>query len=458
MANEPDDPREDIAKGAGEDASAPLDATHHVVHRGIPPAVWGWIVVILASLFYCYEFALRISPSVMSEALMEDFKISAAAFGTMAASYYYVYTPMQLPVGVLMDMYGPRRLLTLATFACAAGTVFFGMSHWVQWADLSRGLMGFGSAFAFIGAMKLASIWFPPHRFAMFAGVINSLGMVGAMLSDEIMAAMVSHLGWRGTSMVMGGAGVLLGVAIWFVVRDTPPKGYIVHHHHGAKLGRRKLLASLASVAGQRQTWLAGLLGAMMYFPINVFGELWGQSFLNAAYGLNREQPTSVVSTVFLGYAVGSPLAGYLSDHFRNRRGAIFIGAIGAALSFGAAVYIPGLPVWALYALMFSTGFFCGTQAIAFVIGRESNRPEAAGTAIAMVNMIVTAGAALFQPLIGIILDWVTPASDTAQDIGQISFTPEQFRIAFLPLVALMALSLVIIFLTRETHARQMVK
>ena len=128
--------------------------------------IFPWIVCGLGALFYTYEYLLRISPSVMSSELMAAYGITAGAFGNLMAIYYYAYTPMQLPVGMLMDRYGPRRILTAACAACAVGSYLFASSGHLSVAGVGRFLVGFGSAFAFVGVLKLATIWLPKERFA----------------------------------------------------------------------------------------------------------------------------------------------------------------------------------------------------------------------------------------------------------------------------------------------------
>jgi len=144
-----------------------------------------WIICGLGALFYSYEYFLRITPSVMTVELKHFFHIKDGALGSLSAYYYYIYTPMQLAVGLLMDRYGPRRLLTIATLCCVAGSLLFAATPILFVAEMGRFLIGFGSAFAFVGVMKLATIWLPRRYFAMFAGLATSMGMIGAIIGDN---------------------------------------------------------------------------------------------------------------------------------------------------------------------------------------------------------------------------------------------------------------------------------
>ena len=130
----------------------------------------GWLVCSLAALYYCYEYLLRVTPSVMEGPLREHFGLSAAGFGFLSAFYYYAYVPLQVPVGVLLDRYGPRVLLTTACLICVIGTFLFAGTSVFWIAAVGRFLVGFGSAFAFVGVLKLATIWLPEDKLAMVAG------------------------------------------------------------------------------------------------------------------------------------------------------------------------------------------------------------------------------------------------------------------------------------------------
>ena len=121
----------------------------------------GWLICGLGAIFYSYEYLLRIAPSVMEHSLRTHFDLSATGFGFLSSIYYFAYVPMQLPVGVLLDRYGPQRLLTFACFICVAGTFLFTSTNIYWIASLCRFLMCFGSAFAFVGLLKLATIRLP---------------------------------------------------------------------------------------------------------------------------------------------------------------------------------------------------------------------------------------------------------------------------------------------------------
>ena len=353
-------------------------------------------------LFYAYEYLLRISPSVMEESLRAHFSLSATGFGFLSSIYYYAYVPMQLPVGILMDRFGPRRLLVLACFLCILGTFTFCNTHIYLVAVLGRFLVGAGSAFAFVGVLKLATIWLPEDKLAMVAGLTSALGTVGAMFGDNILLLAVHRVGWQQTDAYTAWFGVALIVLIWFGIHD---------HTKGVKSGGtvrsfRKNLRDLIIIMRNRQIWYNGLFGCLVYLPTTVLAELWGIPYLTHAHHMSVTQAGFANSLLFCGFMIGAPLMGFISDYIKRRKPPMVVGALGAAFITSAIVMSPDLSYQAVYMLMFTLGLFYSCQAIVFAVGRELSPNEASGTAIALTNMIVMIGAMVLQPLIGNLLDW----------------------------------------------------
>lgn len=183
--------------------------------------VWG-----LAAIFYFYELMLLVSPSVMTDDLTASFDTSAEQLGSLAAYYYYAYALMQIPVGLLMDRFGPRRLLTLACLFCTVGCIVFANAQYLHIAELGRFVMGIGGSFAVVGCLKLASIWFPANRFALLTGIMVAVGMMGGVFGQAPVAKLVMSIGWRDTILLGAGLGAILSIIIWFVVSDHPSKDH----------------------------------------------------------------------------------------------------------------------------------------------------------------------------------------------------------------------------------------
>ena len=365
--------------------------------------VIAWLICLLGAIFYCYEYMLRIEPSVMIPELMRQFSVTAASFGLVTALYYYAYTPMQIVVGVLIDRYGTRLILTLAVLSCTLGSLLFSTSNSLYVAGAGRFLIGFGSAFAFVGVLKLAAEWLPKHHFALFTGFATGLGMVGAMVGDVELSVLVHQIGWRHTLYIGTFVGLILIPIIWLLVRDTPKWR---ETHAGRKTSFSDTFAGLWQMIKNPQMWFAGIIGCAFFLSLTVFGELWGIPFVRSVYHISHHQAAFVCSLVFAGWLVGAPFNGWLSDKSKTRKLPLIIGGILSLLVILIIIFKPiNISLYLLYALVFLFGFFSSVQIICFAVGRENNPTHVAATAIAFTNLLIMLGGMVFQPLFGKLLD-----------------------------------------------------
>ncbi|KTD62668.1 MFS transporter [Legionella shakespearei] len=421
-------------------------------------SIIGWLICGLGAIFYSYEYLLRIAPSVMENALRGHFNLSASGFGFLSSVYYLAYVPMQLPVGVMLDRYGPKRLLTFACMVCVIGTFLFTGTTIFWVAAVGRFLVGFGSAFAFVGVLKLATIWLPEDRLAMVSGMTSALGPIGAMLGDNFLEMFVEHLGWIKTLNMTALFGIVLSVVLWFGIHDNKNGA---HRQSGTVPNLKKGLIDLGIIIRNKQIWVNGMYGCLVYLPTTVFAELWGIPYLIHAHGLTTQAAGLANSLLFLGFIVGAPLMGYISDKLHRRKFPMLFGAGGAALVMMMILYLPGLNQSNIQALMFLLGLLYSAQAIVFAVGRELSPGEAAGTAMAVTNMIVMLGAMFLQPLVGHLLDFSLSTHmgaavvDTAATVSNVQklYTVDdyQFALSVIPLGILIAA--ILTFFLKETHA-----
>ncbi|MCF6316443.1 MAG: MFS transporter [Marinosulfonomonas sp.] len=358
-----------------------------------------WLVLLIAALFYLFEFVARVEPSLASKDIADYFNLSNGEFGTLASLFFWVYAPMQLVVGLMLDRFGARRLVPPAILVCSIGVVIFGTATSPMMAGIGRMATGLGASFAFVGSLYVVNHWFRPERFALLSGLVNAIGMLGTAVGAVMLTSAISANGWQNVFVSTGIAGSVLFVIALIFMRDAP---------HAPTNDKKTIgfLVPLASASKDGRIWLIALIGMLYYMPINVFGSLWGNAELSADHNLNPFQAETAVSSIFLGLAVGSVFAGWLSDRLGHRKWVIVIGAFLTAISFTLAIYVPSQSVALLSVLLFISGFFGGGQMLAFSIAKEGHPAAYSGTIIAFTNMIGIGGALLFQPLVGNIIDY----------------------------------------------------
>lgn len=406
-----------------------------------------WLIWALGSSFVFYKYVLEVSPSIMAHELMRDFSLSGTALGNLAACYFYAYLAMQLPVGLLLDRFGPRRLITLAIILCAAATVLFSDASTIWQANLARILIGLGGAFSAVGTMKLVSIWFAPRRFALLAGLMMTAAMLGAVFGQAPLALTVGAFGWRDTTVWVGIAGFVLALFFWLAAKDHTIDTGSIHSPQ-----EQHLLSGLKAVAMNKQSWLIGLYSGLAFAPISAFAGLWGIPYLMEVYHHSRPLIASLVSLTFVGFAVGAPLSGWYSDKISRRKPIMIVGTIFALINLLIVLYMPGLALWLLGVVLFMMGFFISFFFVSFANIREINCLAFAGTSIGFINMFNALCGALSEPLIGRILDlsW----NGTMRD-GARYFSIANYQQGLLALPIGLAMAIVILFFVKETHCEQ---
>ncbi len=355
-------------------------------------------VCTLAALFYLYEFSLQVAPSVMTNEIMHAFSVTAAGLGTLSACFYFAYTPTQLVGGVLYDRFGPRVLLTIATAVCALGAIVFASAHNIVFAAIGRSMIGFGSAFAFVGSLLLISRWFPANHFAWLAGIVQLLSSVGAIAGQIPLAESVAKYGWQVSLYSLGCVGFVLAACIYLFVRNYP--SYYKKEEHFEEHEKKKV----TKVLYNRQTWLVALYSFAIWAPITIFAALWGVPFLVTYYGISTSYASTLMSIVWIGIGLGSPFIGWISEHYGIRKLPLMGSAIIGLIASLVALYVP-ISIGMMLIAMLGLGIAASGQSLAFGLVKDLNPPSRVGTAIGFNNMAVVAGGALFQPLVGGLLN-----------------------------------------------------
>lgn len=402
----------------------------------------------LGTLMFSYAFTQRVAPSVMTAELMRDFAAGAAAVGGLSAWYFYTYAAIQLPVGMLTDRFGPRKLMSAALVLCAVASLAFAYSESLAIASVSRAMVGATVGFGFVGTLAIAGYWFPPARFALLAGMVQTAGMLGGMMGQAPLRLAVDHLGWRGTMVGLSALAVVLGVLLYSVIPRRPEKA------RAAAVRSEARPAGVGAVLANPQSWYCAAVGFGLSAIMLGFVGLWGVPWLSTVRGFTATDAAAVTSTLFLGWAVGAPVWGWLSDFLGRRKPMVLAGVVGNIILFSAIVHGDSSdPAW-LSVLCFIGGLSGSSMTVIFSAMRELNAPAVAGAALGLVNMCIVGSGAVTQPLAGWLLDrqW-----DGALVDGARIYHAAAYDTAFLVFYGANALALVGALLMRETRCRQVV-
>ncbi len=409
-----------------------------------------WLVWATAALFYLFEFFIRVAPSVMEPEMQKTFHLTAAGLGGALGVYYFIYAPMQLAVGGVLDWTGAKRTLVPAAILCSAGCFLevAGSSAWLL--GVARFLQGFGSAFAFVGTMYMATLWFPPERLALLAGLTTALGMLGAIAGNAGIAEVVEKLGWQITLRDAGLFGLVVAALIFFIVPHEPPEQEPEIAMEGAPSPAHGALGALGIVFRNPQSWLVGIIGTTLYMPLSILGALWGVQYISAVTGESKDAASGAVSMMYVGWLIAGPASGWLSDRIGQRRLFLLGASALTTLVTLLVLIIPATNIVTVYALMLLLGLVSSAQVVSFVAVIEHNPRSVSGTAIASTNMMIMLLGGLLQPVVGVILDVVSAPNATGD------YPAHAYRIAMSVLPVSAALGTVAAYFLKESfHHRK---
>lgn len=412
-------------------------------------SVLKWIVWSLAVTFFFYEFIIRVAPSVMVSDLMKAFAISATGVGNLAAYYLYIYSPMQIPVGVLTDHYGARKLLTIAALACGIGCILFSFAVELWMGALGRLLMGFGSAFGFVGMVYISSHWFSKEKLAFLIGTGNSIGMLGAVLGQGPTSLSVHYFGWRGTFFAYGLIGILLAFIIFILVRNDPPS--LKKKEEKKREKSPHILHYLKIVCKNKYTWLNAVACFLFYATTVAFAGLWGVPFLKNVHALPESVAGFAISMIFLGWFIGGPFLGHYSDKLKKRKPLLLIFPVLAFFALSPVIFISLLPTVVVFILLFLVGLFSSAEILHFTVAIEINPSYSKGTAVAFTNFMTMIGGAVLQPLIGYMLD-LNWDGTTIKDVPVYSIEDWKIAMSLFPAALLLCFILNLFLKDKKDH------
>ena len=362
-----------------------------------PKLVHGIIAYFLAAFFLLYEMSVQSSPSVMALSMMRELSLNPAVFGMVMGSYFYSYSIMQIPSGLLFDRFSSKNLIIIATLACAFGSLLFSTNHTALGLACARFITGFGSAFAFVGVLVIADQWFEARYFPLLVGIAQLLAAIGAMLGEMPLAYWVNHFGWSHTSLILSGIGLFLTLTIMLAMKPSKPS---VRSH------KPSIKQSLKQIFNNQQTFWVALYAFCAWAPIAMFAELWGVPYLINAYHMSSIQAPLAISIIWIALALFSPFLGWYSQKIGSRKSLLQYCALTGLIAICILLFIPHPAHILIYLALAGIGFAAAGQILSFALVKDNNQECDLAAAIGFNNMAVVLGGALFQPLTGFLLHY----------------------------------------------------
>ena len=362
----------------------------------------------------------RTSLGVAGLVAAERFHITSAELATFTMVQLSVYAAMQIPVGVVLDRVGAKKLLVTGVLLMTGGQFAFAFASTFGGGVAARVFIGMGDAMIFISLVQLVALWFPPARTAMITQLTGVLGQVGAVAATVPLSAALHSQGWTRSFASAAGVGVLLGIVLVVVVRDSP---YADHHRDELKM--RAVGRALKLAWAEPGTRLGLWSHFSAQFGATVFALLWGFPFLVSGQGLTPRAASGLLIVMTVTSIVTSPLIGGFVTRWPYSRSTLILWIVGSIMAIWAVVLLwPGrAPLWLLLVLVVVLALGGPGSMVGFDLARTFNPPTRLGSATGIVNVGGFVASLGTVALIGIVLDKVAPG-------GPSTYTVDSFRVA----------------------------
>ncbi|MDR0647602.1 MAG: MFS transporter [Puniceicoccales bacterium] len=400
--------------------------------RILPAILTGWMFFLL-----CY--VSRVEPGVIANELMGTFNMTASTFGVVSSCFYITYVAMQIPTGVLLDKFGSRAIISSGALLSAVATFVFGSAQSVFQLQMGRFILGVATASGFIGCTKLISELIPPQQYSIFVGITLFAGCIGGICGGTPTAWLVSVTGWRETTFIIAGFGILISLLAFFCM---PPLSR--QFSNTSQNVAKNMLDGLKILAKNPRYWTLGIFCAISYLPMTAIAELWCIPFVGKKFALSTADAAVSSMSIFIGYGFGSIITPCLANKLNSCKKVLLIFKILTIVVFLPIIYWDGMPFRLCLLLLFLFGVFGGTVPLFFTMAYNMVPRQYGGSSSGFTNMMNMSGAIVFQPLLGKLLDSFRNGLIDADGIPLYTFM--MYKNAFFVVWWCMALSIFLLF------------
>jgi sugar phosphate permease len=428
--------------------------THNFNHQRFQRVRWSIFAILVVA--YISVFFHRMAPAVVSADLMVSFNTSAAALGSLAAMYYYIYTAMQLPAGVLADTLGNRVSITLGNLVAGVGSIIFGMAETLTTASVGRFLVGLGVSVIFVGLMKSNTVWFRERIYGIVSGMTLLIGNLGSVLAAGPLAHLLQFWSWREIFVAIGLFSLLLALFSILFVRNRPEEaGFPSLREMGGEAAHAEReqhwLHDMKDVWANRLSWPGFWFNFGMAGGLFAFAGLWAIPLLRDLHGLTTTEASTYTTLTLFSMAISTLVLGWLSDTLGRRKPVVVMSALLYLFAWLVMLYIPWEPGAMAMGLFVLLGLTGGGFVLTYACAKEVAAPALSGMAISVVNTGLFLGAAIMQPLFG----WLLDRSWNGESVAGINlYSSVGYHNAMLLMVGFAFIALIASLRIRETRAR----
>ena len=354
--------------------------------------ILAWFVWIIVSIFYAYQYVLRVMPSIMMSDITTQFHIDAAVFGQFSGIYYLGYSLMHLPIGIMLDRFGPRKVMSVCILLTVIGLLpILFAEHWI-YPLMGRALIGIGSSAAILGTFKIIRMTFKEQHFPRMLSLSVMIGLIGAVYGGGPVSYLCNTLGYQMVVELFVILGLVLACITYFIVPD-------VEATH-----QESVLADINAVFTNSKVILLCCFSGLMLGPLEGFSDVWGSGFLKQAYGFDVSTANYLPSMIFIGMCFGSPVLSLIAEKSGYYLGTIIAAGAVMCLTFSALV-LGVLTVTTISVSFILVGMCCAYQILAIYKASTYVPDNLAGLTTAVANMIIMSFGYGFHSVIGYVIN-----------------------------------------------------
>lgn len=355
---------------------------------------WGGV-----ALFFLYQYVLRVAPGLVESELRSAFFMDANDFSTLGSYFMFVYAIVQIPCGIVIDRVGIKLVVLCSILLCLIGNGLLIIGNSLIEAQISRILMGIGSACGHVGCLKVAADKFPSSSRGFFMGAALTLGLFGPLLAAKPLIILIESTNWRYAFTVLS----VIGVILWFTLVLVMPKETI---NKEATLRWSEISASITHVFQTRPILAYALMTTCFFSPLAVVADLWGVSFLINHFHLTRADAAGITMQIYVGAAISSLIIPWLCERYKAYNRGILYSWIGMVMSLITLLYGGHLSIYALSSVLIILGIFSSSETLCFGAATHYTTPETSGTTLGIINTFSVIGSAVVMQLVGYLLDY----------------------------------------------------
>ena len=395
-------------------------------------AVIAWFT---ASLFYAYHNTIIAALTIASRDLIETLAITTTQYGMLSVMYTVGYAGMQIPVGIMLDHFSLKRLMSGAIGLFALGCITMSIADSYALMLATRFIMGSASAFAVLGAFRISSEWFDTRYFATLAGLTVSLGYLGGILGNKPFVALYQIYTLKHIFVGLGIFGVLLTLLSLIFIRNYT-------EIEEKTLNVRHMVKDLKEVSCNKESLVLILYAMLIFTPLLVFKDSLGVLFFQSYYGYDINSAASIMDIILFASIITAPTLGLISDRIGKRRPIIVYTPITllvcfALILFRIDTYIAGSQLWLTMALFALFGSITWGFLLSYTIFKETHKPHIVSTGLGLMQTVNMVGGIIAVPVITSFIDFL-PSINNALAIDQVYF----YAFLVLPIFVLLAIPL----------------